>query len=482
MSLNGARFLVFASSAAVLVMEIIAGRLMAPYVGVSLETFTGVIGVVLAGIAVGSWLGGRAADQMDPRSLLGPLLGVSGLFIVVSPSIVDLVGPSMRAGRPLDIVTLTTAAFFVPSVTLSAVTPVVVKLRLRSLAETGSVVGSLSALSTVGALAGTFFTGFVLLSAFPTRPLVLWTGLAVLLFGAALSARAIGRRALALVVMLAALLATGLGASDGPCEYETTYYCAVIDQDEDRAEGRLLWLDTLLHSYVDLADATHLELRYVQLMAAVIDSQPAGPIDAAFLGGGGFTLPRYVAAVRPGSQSTVFEIDGRLVELVQDELGLELSPALRVELGDGRLHLREQATDAFDIVVGDAFGGLSVPWHLTTTEFLADIDRVLRDGGVYVVNVIDYPPNAFAEAMVRTVQDAFAHVGVIAPPSYLRGEDGGNFVLVASQQPLPWDDLERWLTGRVEVLWAGERAAEFADGAPVLRDDYAPVDQMLGRP
>lgn len=145
-----ARTVVFATSAAVLVIEILAQRLLAPYLGVSLEVVTGVIGVVLAGIAVGAWAGGRAADRMDPAKLLGPLLIAGGLSALASPLIVDIAGPAISSAGPLGIVVLTTVGFFLPAAILSAVPPVVVKLRLATLEQTGTVVGSYSAVGTAG--------------------------------------------------------------------------------------------------------------------------------------------------------------------------------------------------------------------------------------------------------------------------------------------------------------------------------------------
>lgn len=479
-----ARLLVFGTSAAVLVLEIVAGRLMAPYIGVSLETFTGIIGVVLAGIALGAWAGGVAADRTEPGPLVGPLIAVSGVFVVVAPQVVDFFGPTMRAAGPLEIVFLTTAAFFIPSATLSAVTPVIVKLRLRSLDETGSVVGSFSAIGTIGGLAGTFLTGFVLLSAAPSRPLVLGMGVLLVVLGGAMAVRTMGARTVVPAVLLTMVGAGGALAAEGPCEYYTSYFCARIEVAEDDASARELWLDNLLHAYVDLDDPAHLDLRYSLEMADVIATLPEGPIDAAFVGGGGFSLPRYVNEVRPGSRSTVLEIDGALVDLVEDELGLQPSEDLEVVVDDARLSLRQEEDDAFDLVVGDAFGSLSVPWHLTTREFIGEIDRVMRPGGIYVVNVIDYPPLAFVEAEVATLFEVFDHVAVIAPLRYLTGESGGNFVLVASDAPLEVGAVQAALAerGLTEVMWAGEQARAFAGGARVLRDDYAPVDQLIGRP
>lgn len=479
-----ARVLVFGSSAAVLVLEILAGRLMAPYIGVSLETFTGTIGVVLTGIAAGAWVGGIAADRLGTRPLVGPILTASGLLVLAAPALVDLIGPHLRGSGPLAIVTLTTSAFFLPAFTLSTVPPIVVKLRLSALAETGTVVGSLSALSTIGALVGTFVTGFVLVAAAPTRTLILGMGALLLVAGVTLAGATAAKRMIALAVVGALTAAVSLGFVRSPCDFETTYFCAAIVFDTERAGGRLLRLDNLSHSYVDLQDPTHLEFRYTKTVADVVAQLPEGPLRAAYIGGGGFTLPRYFAATRPGSTATVLEIDGALVKLAQQELGLELTDSLRVEVGDARLRLPDHPPDSLDFVMGDAFAGLSVPWHLTTREFLLEIDRVLTDGGVYIVNIIDYPPLAFARGEVATFLDVFDYVAVIAPARSLRGERGGNVVIVGSQRPLAADAIQARLTARrdLELVWADTDAELFAESAPVLTDDFAPVDQLLGSP
>lgn len=484
MSLPLARILVFAAAAAVLVLEILAGRLMAPYIGVTIETFTGVIGVILAGIAAGSWLGGRLADASRPRALVGPMLIAAGILTLLIPMIVDTVGPTFRGASAIEIVALTTSAFFLPSLMLSTIPPLVVKLRLQSLRETGSVVGSLSAISTAGALAGTFVTGFVLIAAVPTRPLTLGLGVALVLAGLALLRGEYSPGRLIAGGLLTLAATTGLATADGPCEWQTTYFCAVIEVDADRPTGRILWLDTLRHSYVDLADPTYLEFRYARTMADVISLMPGGPLRGIYIGGGGFTLPRFVRAVRPGSTATVLEIDGPLVTLARSELGVTLSDDLRVEIGDARLALPGRPAGSMDLVVGDAFGGLSVPWHLTTREFVEKIKRLLTPEGVYVLNVVDYPPLEFVKAELATLGSIFDHVAVVAPVRYLRGDRGGNFVLVGSQSPIEWGQLQELVSEReeTEIVWWGSEAAAFIEGAPILRDDFAPVDQMLGRP
>ncbi|NNC92973.1 MAG: fused MFS/spermidine synthase [Acidimicrobiia bacterium] len=485
MSAVAARALVFFTSAAVLVLEILAGRLLAPYVGVTLETFTAIIGTVLAGISLGAWLGGRAADRHPPARLIGPLLIAGGLLALAAPTIVEVLGPTLRGGEPVEIVILTALAFLLPAVVLSAVTPVVVKLQLADLARTGTVVGRYSAVGTAGAIFGTFFTGFVLVAAFPTRPVVFGVGAALVAGGLALTVRWRGVGTVTAAVVVAATLLGGgaLALVDGPCDTETTYYCARVEIDEQRSSGRTLWLDTVRHSYVDLEDPLHLEFRYMRLFADLAATQTgAGPVDALYIGGGGFTLPRWLAAARPGSTSTVLEIDGGLVDLAERKLGLDGDEIGRLLIGDARLTLATLPAASYDLIVGDAFGGFSVPWHLTTEEFITDIETRLAPGGIYIMNVLDRPPNAFAQAEAATLRRVFAHVAVVAPPELLDGADGGNFVLAGSQHRIDAEALMDVLEARsADSRVIMDQAVEaWADGAPVLRDDFAPVDQLLG--
>jgi SAM-dependent methyltransferase len=480
-----ASVIVFATSAGVLVLEILAGRLLAPYVGVTLETYTGIIGTVLAGIALGAWWGGRLADSRDPRTLLGPVIAVGGLLALASLPVVRFFGPALAGRSPFTIVTLALLGFFAPATVLSAVTPMVVKIQLNSLVMTGRTVGRLSAVSTVGALFGTFVTGFVLLAAFPTPPIVIALGSALVASGIALWVwlpRQDAGAGSPSSVALGAVVLAGLGLLVGtPCEQETAYYCATVVTEPTGSSGRLLVLDTLRHSYVDLDDPTYLEFTYARDVVDVIDASfdDGRALDVLHIGGGGFTLPRYLDATRPGTSSLVLELDPELVRLAEDELGLETGPDLQVRTGDARLGITTLPDDSRDVVIGDAFGGLAVPWHLTTREFIAEIDRVLRPGGLYVLNMIDHPPLAFAHAEAATLGAVFDDTVVVAPPERLEGTVGGNFVLAGGR--VDPDGIARLLRQRdaEDTVIGGAAVERFAGDAPVLTDDYAPVDQLL---
>lgn len=230
----------------------------------------------------------------------------------------------------------------VPGALLSAVTPIVTKLRLTSLAETGTVVGRLSGVGTVGAIVGTVLTGFVLVSRLPVSGILIGLG-TLLVVGAALvewrTRGWSGTPALTLVVVVGSLAIT---VAPGGCDAETRYHCARVVADPDRDSGRTLVLDGVRHSYVDIDDPTFLKFEYVRAIASVVDAAfPEGePLAAHHLGGGGLTFPRYLAATRPGTRSLVSEIDSGVVRIDRDQLGLRSQAGIDVRAEDGRLGLR----------------------------------------------------------------------------------------------------------------------------------------------
>jgi spermidine synthase len=254
-----------------------------------------------------------------------------------------------------------------------------------------------------------------------------------------------------------------------------------VQADPERDGGRTLVLDGLRHSYVDLDDPEHLEFAYTRRFADVLAVQADGELEALHLGGGGFSVPRHLAAVRPGSRSTVLEVDPQLPDIGRERLGLVTGPELAVQIGDARTLIAGQDAGAYDAVLGDAFGSLAVPWHLTTAEMVAEVRRVLRPGGVYVLNVIDFPPLDFARAEAATLLAAFDDVALMALPEALDGRAGGNLVLIGSDRPLPVAELAERAAARDEPGSVVDRAGveRFAGDAQVLTDDDAPVDQLL---
>jgi MFS family permease len=262
--------LTFLASGTILVLEIAAARLMAPYVGVSLTTYTSIIGIILAGIALGAWLGGRLADLTSPERLLGPTFVLGGITAIASVPIVAALGPALGGVGPQASLVLSMVAFVVPAAVLAAVAPMIVRATIRDVETSGSLVGRLSAVGTVGALVGTFLTGYVLLGLVPVRTLIVATGVLLVLIGIGLAVRFRGGATVGVValVVLGGGLAVASAVMANPCERESAYYCIAVREDEDRPAGRTLILDDLRHAHVTLDDPTALEFAYVRWFAA----------------------------------------------------------------------------------------------------------------------------------------------------------------------------------------------------------------------
>jgi spermidine synthase len=242
---------------------------------------------------------------------------------------------------------------------------------------------------------------------------------------------------------------------------------AVRVEDADDGRRRLV-VDGLEAAVVDPADPTHLDFPYMRWIAAVVDAGwPAGaPLHAVHVGGGGCVLPRWLAATRPGSHSEAFEVDPAVLDAVARELHLEAEPGVRLRAGDGRALLAGRPRRSADLVVTDAFDGPVVPAHLTTLEYHDEVRRVLRAGGVHVVNLIDGPPLRAARRQAATMARAFAEVVLLAPRAVVAGRRTGNVVLAGADRTLP---RARLRGGDRDVLGPGE-VAVLAAGATVLRD------------
>jgi hypothetical protein len=471
------------ASGAVLVLEILSVRLLAPYVGLTLETTTSIIGAVLAGIAVGAALGGWIADRINPhRLVVGELIG-GGLLVLLTVPIIRALGPSASEGGSAAAVGVTFAALVPVAAVLSAVTPTVARLQLRDLRASGTIVGRLSGWATAGALVGTFGTGFVLVPLFPVSTSVLTIGIMLVLAGVLLGlyTRLLDPIKVGGAALAAIALAVLTAAQHSPCATETTYNCVQVEIDPERPSAELLLLDRGYNSEVDLTDPSYLGFRYEQWIGGAIAAigRPRTPLDAVFVGGGAFTLPRWLAATRPGSRSNVLEVDGGLVKFDRREFGLRTSADLRATVGDARVTIRHEPNKSADVIVGDAFSSRTVPWQLMTTEWLHEVQRVLRPGGLYALNMIDHPPLSLLRAEAATLLVTFTNVRLIAVAGANGRPAGGNEVLLASNGALP-PQYGPPTAGASTYERAG--LLRIVGGAKALRDDYAPVDQLETRP
>ncbi|OIJ65670.1 spermidine synthase [Streptomyces mangrovisoli] len=252
---------------------------------------------------------------------------------------------------------------------------------------------------------------------------------------------------------------------------------AELIPDRDRPRAWTLLIDGAPQSHVDLDDPTRLSFEYQRRLGHVIDlaAPPAAPLHVVHLGGGALTLARYVAATRPRSTQQVVERDAALVQLVRRELPLDPGARIRVRSTDARAGLAKVPDGWADLVVSDVFSGARTPAHLTSTEFLDEVRRALRPGGVYTANLADGPPLAHLRGQIATAAARFGELALVADAAVLRGKRFGNAVLVACDLPLPVADLTRRAASdphpaRVEH---GRALRDFTGGAGAVTDEAA---------
>ena len=222
---------------------------------------------------------------------------------------------------------------------------------------------------------------------------------------------------------------------------------ASLEPDRHRERGWTLLVDGVPQSYVDLADPTYLAFEYVRRLATVLRlaAPVAVPLTVLHLGGGALTLPRWVAATRPGSVQTVVERDGLLLALVSrslpwpalnNELGMGFPPrvgSVEVVVGDAGEFVTAGREPGYDVIVVDVFSGAAMPASVAGVGFATAAARLLRPGGVLAMNLTDVPPLSYSRIQAATLRAAFGDVALIAPPGMLRGRKAGNVVLAATR-------------------------------------------------
>lgn len=256
----------------------------------------------------------------------------------------------------------------------------------------------------------------------------------------------------------------------------------VAEFEEDRwVPGAIqLLVDGTPQSHVNLRDPGDLFFEYIRRIGHVIDlfRMPGAPISALHLGGGAFTLPRYIEATRPGSRQQVIELESALVGLVREAAPLPKRASIRVRHGDAREVLGRLPAGmhgAMDLVIVDVFAGSRTPAHVSSAEFYGLIRPLLAPGGVVVVNATDGAGQAFTRGQAATLASIFPEVAAIAEPQVLKGRRFGNVVLVASNEEPGIDWLPRLLAGGPHParMLAGRELEEWLRGARPVTDATA---------
>jgi len=485
----GCELTVFICGAAVMVFELIGSRVLAPYAGTSLYVWTNLIGVILASLSVGYWWGGRIADRRPDARLLSLMVFMAAVCVGLTAVLKDRLLSSLGAwcgGYGMFSLCASLLLFAPANVFLGMIFPHATKLKIHDLGTSGSTVGRLYALSTMGSISGTFLAGFVLIPALGSGRLLLMISAGLGLLSLALFAGPFAkmRAGMLLLLLAAGRSLRGDGLRDVLCDIDTPYNRVWIHRETDEATGRpilALSTDPYGQESAMYLDGEDLVFDYMKFFRLAEQFSP-GFRRALMIGGAAYAYPKYFLRRYPEGQIDVVEIDPMLTELARKHFNLRDNPRLTVLHEDGRTFLNRSG-NRYDLIIIDAFRDANcLPYQLTTVEAVRRMREMLTEKGSVLVNIIGAIEGAngrFTRAEYATYAEVFPHVMLFPVDDPMNAREVQNIILAAMRsyrQPPPESgdaEIGRYL----RHLWKRGVVAD----VPVLTDDRAPVEYYLGR-
>lgn len=475
---------VFICGTILMVVELVGSRVMSPYLGTSMFVWSGIIGVILGSLSLGYWIGGKLADQKAETRTLAMIIFVAGIFVLAIPlsddSLLSFISDhfNIRTGAVIGSLLL----FALPSILLGIVSPYAVRLKLKTLENAGRSVGNLYSISTLGSIAGTFLTGFYLLSVFGNQQILIIS--AVILIFLALYL-AVERKLVFLIFIITIAIAgrfdTGLEARGLLVDTDSEYNRILVYDTDSEKYGPVRILATnsdnsqsamFLNGKDDLVFDYAKAYRLADFFNPKIEN-------ALMIGGGGYSYPRDFLQKHPDSNLDVVEIDKKITDLAEEYFNLDFTPRLRKYEEDGRTFINKNKS-VYDAVYVDAFRSSdSIPYYLTTKETAQKLyDRTSPDGAVLInmITAITGEKGKFFRAEYATYNQVFPQVYAI-PLDSGNPDKVQNIVLIALKNPkvktLKSDNKE--YQKYLDKVWTKKIETD----VPVLTDDFAPVDQYL---
>lgn len=486
-------FLQAGISASSLIVEIVAGRMIAPYVGMSLYTWTSIIAVVLAGFSVGHWWGGKIASLQTERALrltAWIMIAAAGTTAAATLLLRAFAGPVVEAfTHPLTaITTLSALAFFLPSLFAGVPAPVLTVAAMRGRNRSEQALGSMFAAGAFGAIAGTLLAGFVF---------VPWIGSVKTLFVitllyaiAALICFRLGntvpRGYIASVSGIGIAIAIGMWALNSPpvCDRESSYYCIRTVALSDNADDpvNLMVVDHLAHG-ISAREAPRVMFTEHAAMLDALPRMRMGRTDftSFHIGGGSYSVPR--AWVDRGiTDITIAEIDPAVTEIATDNFWFDPATATILH-EDARVALK-RSDQRYDVIVGDAFTDIAAPEHLVTQQFFELVSDRLSPDGIFTMNLIDNVDRLDAlAAVIVTLRGVFSSVEVWTDAELPQAGERRVFILLASEADSAVSTIEARAPdlSRFQVLDnAFIDSILHRNKSQILTDDHVPLAHLMG--
>lgn len=478
---------VFLTGAAVLVVEVCAVRILAPYFGNTIYTMSSVLGVILAALSAGYYLGGKLADRYPSANIFFSLILAGGLTVYLLQWLVTLLPDwSVKLNLVTGPLWAALGLFFLPSFLLGMLSPFAVKLQYDrgAGAGVGATSGNVFFWSTIGSISGSLVTGFYLIPHFRISDIMLATGLGLSLLGLIPllwrgAVRTFGRLLILILLIAGAPLAifypqplppSVVYAQDGVYErivisdgWHNGQPARFLEQDRSLSAARYLESDELVYDYT----------KYYKLYQLL--KPDARQVLA--IGGGAYSVPAAMWRELPQARIDVVEIEPELYELAVRFFNAPVDPRFQNHVADGRRWLA-RSDKQYDVIFSDVYRSLySVPWHFTTQEFFQLAKERLSTDGVFMANIIGtlsrtQPSLIMSE--IRTFRQVF-------PNSYFFAVSSPKF---SGTQNIMFVGVN----GQNQVDWPAELQSQLIDpdrfelsAYPILTDDYAPVDELTAK-
>ena len=469
------------SGGAVMILELLGTRIIAPFYGASLYVWSALIAVTMIALAIGYYLGGFLADRY-PKLRLAHVLMLAALSISLIPFLSGVVlnatnSLGMRGGAFCSALLL----FGLPLTALAMVGPFVIKLATETLEDVGSTVGAVYAISTVGSVIATLLLGFVLLPLFGTRAIIFTLGLVLVLVAVGLMLR--DKRGFAglatMLPMLVIGLVTGLLSANGYAKTDKVNNAIKIQHQAESIYGwvrvvdnlqngtRLLLSDASVLSAMSLVDGRTL-LGYQTMIGSLPVLRPAAS-DALLVGLGGGHIARDLKA--KGLETDTIEIDPVVAEESLNYFNFK--PTGQFIVGDARYEVK-QLKKQYDFIIHDCFTGGSEPTHLLTVEMLSDLRGLLKQDGILALNYVGFTRGE-GTAAVASVYKTLKHVLPNVRVFVTEKTEMTDFIMLASNQAIELDRGSH--DPRAQWLVDHEYALN-EDGGIVITDDYNPMESM----
>lgn len=480
---------VFICGTLVMIYEIIGSRLLSPYIGASTYVWTSLIGVILAALSLGYWLGGKSADRKPDIKILAAVIFMAGGMVSLTILFHDLILASiskLQIGLEIKSIIAAVLLFAPASVLLGFVTPYAVKLKMSSLADSGKTVGSLYAISTVGSICGTFLAGFFLIPFLGSTKTLYLIGATLIGLSILLAPFAVKTSNIAILI----IFVFGIGVNEAKFFYlsraydfhdiDTEYSRLQITTATDPKTGkkmRMLAFDPYYIQSGMYLDSDELALEYSKYYHLIRHFKPDFG-HTLIIGGAGYSFPKDYLKKYPEARIDVVEIDPKMTETAKKYFRLEDNPRLNIFHRDGRIFLDQTGPRKYDVVLMDAFGSLfSVPFQLTTIEAVGQIDRVLKDDGIVIFNLggaIDGKSSGFFQAELKTYRQIFPRVLLFKIKPENPDEKLQNLIIVALKEknPVTLESPDAEISVLLSHLY--ENTPE--SSIDVLTDDLAPVE------